>query len=171
MPVVVLGKGASGYVLRAPLNDREAVRLSRGTPGTVVLDAFAGEPLKGFVSEIGGKADRATGTFQVEIGLPADPRLRSGLIGKASLIAAPPAEGAGRLMVPPLAIFGARAGEGFVYVIGADSKARARKVLLGETSDAGAQVLSGVSPGETVAVSAIDQLRDGMSVLPQRVAQ
>lgn len=170
MPILVLGKGASGYVLRAPLNDKEAVRLSRGAAATVLLQALEGPPLKGFVSEIGGKADQATGTFQVEVALPADPRLRSGLIGKASMIASASPQAAAQLVVPPLAIFGARAGEGFVYVIGQDNKAKARKVVLGETGDSGTRVLSGVTPGEVVAVSAIDQLRDGVTIAPQSYA-
>jgi RND family efflux transporter MFP subunit len=170
MPVVVLGKGSSGYVLRAPLNDREAVRLSRGAPATVLLPALEGAPLRGFVSEIGGKADQTTGTFQVEIALPNDPRLRSGLIGKAAMIASVDPQLSPKLILPSLAIFGARAGEGFVYVIGRDQKAKARKVVLGETADKGTQILSGVQPGELVAVSAIDQLRDGVIVTAQRYA-
>lgn len=168
MPVLIVGKAASGYVLRAPLSDREAVRLTRGAPARVVLEALDGQPLTGSVLELGGRADRATGTFQVEIALAPDPRLRSGLIGRASITANPAATAAPRLLVPPLAIFGARAGEGFVYVLDNQNKVRLRKVRLGQTEDGGVLVLGGLAPGEWVAVAALDRLRDGMTISPER---
>jgi RND family efflux transporter MFP subunit len=171
MPVLVVGRASSGFVLRAPLSDREAVRLTRGAPAQVVLEALDGEPLAGSVLELGSRADRATGTFQVEIALPADPRLRSGLIGRASITANPAAEAAPPLLVPPLAIFGARAGEGFVYVLDRQDKVRLRKVRLGEAVDGGIAVRDGLKPGEWVAVAALDRLQDGMTVRPARPGQ
>lgn len=167
-PVLVLGKAASGFVLRAPLSDREAVRLHQGDPARVELEALDGEPLSGAVLELGGRADRATGTFQVEIALPPDPRLRSGLIGRATITASAQAGAAPRLIVPSLAIFGARAGEGFTYVLDDKNRVRLRKVRLGEAEDDGVLVLAGLSSGEWVAVSAIDRLQDGMAVRAER---
>ena len=171
MPVLVIGQASSGFVLRAPLSDREAVRLARGAPARVVLEALDGEPLTGSVLELGSRADRATGTFQVEIALAPDPRLRSGLIGRASITASPPAGGATSLLVPPPAIFGARAGEGFVYVLDAQNRVRLRKVRLGEAEDGGVNVLAGLKPGEWVAIAALDRLQDGMAVRPERRRQ
>lgn len=168
MPVLTLGKVASGYVLRAPLSDREAVRLTRSAPAQVTLEALAGEPLAGTVIELGGRADRATGTFQAEIALPADPRLRSGLIGRATIMANPDASGARPLLVPPLAVFGARAGEGFVYVLDGKNRVRLRKVRLGQAEDGGVLVLGGLASGEWVAVAALDRLQDGMEIRPER---
>lgn len=171
MPVLVIGQAASGFVLRAPLSDREAVRLERGAPARVVLEALEGEPLTGSVLELGSRADRATGTFQVEIALPPDPRLRSGLIGRVSITASPPVGVAASLLVPPLAIFGARTGEGFVFVLDAQNRVRLRKVRLGETENGGVKVLAGLKPGEWVAIAALDRLKDGMTVRPERQSQ
>lgn len=164
MPVLVLGKSSSGYVLRAPLSDRELVRVSQRAGAQVMLEALEGEPLAGTVLELGGRADRATGTFQVEISLPADPRLRSGLIGRASIAASPVAGPASALLVPPLAVFGARADEGFVYVLGKDNRVRLRKVRIGQADNRGVEVPAGLAPGERVAISSLDQLQDGMQV-------
>ncbi len=171
MPVLIVGKAASGFVLRAPLSDREAVRLTRGASATVTLEALDGAALTGSVLELGGRADRATGTFQVEIALAPDPRLRSGLIGRASITANPAANAAPHLLVPPLAIFGARAGEGFVYVLDNQNKVRLRKVRLGQAEDGGVLVLGGLAPGEWVAIAALDRLQDGMAVSPERRGQ
>ena len=84
-PVLVLGEASSGYVLRVPLTDREAGNITVGTPAQVKLAALGGAPVEGQVTEIAGRADRLTGTFSVEISLPADPRLRAGQHGTARI--------------------------------------------------------------------------------------
>lgn len=168
MPVLVVGKSSSGFVLRAPLSDREVVRLTRGASAQVVLEALDGAALSGTVIELGSRADRATGTFQVEIALTPDARLRSGLIGRAAIIALPAAGAAPRLLVPPLAVFGARAGEAFVYVLDSQDRVRLRKIRLGDAEDGGIVVLGGLAPGEWLAVAAIDRLQDGMTIRPER---
>ncbi|MFN5820515.1 MAG: efflux RND transporter periplasmic adaptor subunit, partial [Novosphingobium sp.] len=133
--------------------------------------ALPGAVLSGPVIEVGGRSDRGTGAFTAEIALPADPRLRSGLIGRASITASPPAGGTTSLLVPPLAIFGARAGEGFVYVLDAQNRVRLRKVRLGEAEDGGVKVLAGLKPGEWVAIAALDRLQAGLAVRPERHSQ
>lgn len=166
-PVVILGEEAGGHVLRLPLSDRESARLSLGAPAQVRLEA-QGQTLTGRVIEIGGRSDRATGAFQVEIGLPNVPGLRSGLIGRATIQATPNglSDGSAGLMLPSGALYSARAGEGFVFVVDASKTARLRKVRLGETDDEGTMALSGIKAGERVAISGLDRLQDGMRVNP-----
>ncbi|RHW19359.1 efflux RND transporter periplasmic adaptor subunit [Sphingomonas gilva] len=164
-PVVVLGEAGSGYVLKLAVPDRDTARLSRGAPAEVAIAALGDEPITGSVIEIAGRADPATGTFMVEIALPADPRLKSGQVGAARIVAGGPADRA--LAVPPAAVFAPRAGQGFVYVV--DPKTRkvaARRVTLGETSDSAIRVTGGVRPGEIVAVSGVDRLAAGQVVRP-----
>ena len=163
MPIIVLGDAAGGYVLRTPLADREAAQITPGAPTTVRIEAL-GLTLKGRVIELGGRADRATGAFQVEISLPNMPGLRSGMIGRAQISLPPDKRGARPLKVPAAALYAARAGEGFVYVIDRDNRARLTKVKLGDTDDQGTEVLAGVSAGARVAVSSLDRLRDGITV-------
>lgn len=160
-PVLVLGEASSGMVLRLAVPDRDAARLRVGTPVDVEIGALPGGTLTGRIIEIAGRADRATGTFLVEVGLPADERLRSGQVGSARMIAQGSATTS--LAVPPQAVFAARAGQGFVYVVDGSS-VRVRRVVLAETGDAGIRILSGLSAGERVAVSGIDRLRDGQTI-------
>lgn len=160
-PVLVLGEVASGMVLRLAVPDRDAARLRTGTPVSVEIGALPGETLTGRIIEIAGRADRTTGTFLVEIGLPANERLRSGQVGSARMIAQGAAVTA--LAVPPQAVFAARAGQGFVYVIDGN-RARVRRVALAETGDASIRIASGLSAGERVAVSGIDRLSDGQTI-------
>jgi membrane fusion protein (multidrug efflux system) len=168
-PVLVVGEASGGRVLRLPLADRDAARLRVGAPATVRLAALEGE-LTGSVIEIGGRAERATGTFVVEIGLPDDPRLRAGQIGTVSIVASGP--GTMSLLVPPAAVFAPRAGQAFVYVADAEGKrVKLRRVTIGEASDTAIQVTGGLKSGEWVATSRLDRLSDGMAITPLRTTK
>lgn len=165
MPVVTLGDSSSGFVLRTLLADRDAVRVRAGVTAQVRFDALPGEILSGQVIEVGGRSDRGTGAFTAEIALPADPRLRSGLVGRAT-ISTPAAGASTRLVIPPTAIFAIRADEGFVYVVDAQKRVKARQIALGPLTAAGAEVLGGLRQGEVIVLSGLDRLRDGAPVDP-----
>ncbi|QJQ31190.1 efflux RND transporter periplasmic adaptor subunit [Sphingomonas lacunae] len=162
-PVLILGDASSGHVLRLAVPDRQAVRLRVGQPAEVSIGALGDERLTGRVLEIAGRADAATGTFLVEVALPADERLRSGQIGTARIIA--DTAGERNLSVPPQAVFAARAGEAFVYVVdSARNRVTLRRVTLAETTDNSIRLTGGLEPGEMVAVTGIDRLSDGQAV-------
>lgn len=162
-PVLNMGEEKSGYVVRVPLSDRDAAHVVMGANAQVTLAALDGATLSGRVIELGGRADRSTGTFIVEILLPDDPRLRSGQIGDVSITATGDART--ELRVPPSAVFAARAGVAFVYVVDSGRGiVRLRQISIGDTGDAGIRVTGGLSPGEVVATSRIDRLIDGMKV-------
>ncbi len=167
-PVVVLGERASGYVLRLPLSDRDAARIRVGAPASVRLAAIDDE-LAGQVREIAGRADRATGTFAVEIALPDDPRLRSGQIGSVTIAAN---GNTTALAVPPAAVFAPRAGQAFVYVFDAASKrVKLRRVSIADATDGAIRVTGGLQKGEWVATSRVDRLADNMAIEPLRTGQ
>lgn len=169
-PVLSLGEAASGYVLKLAVPDRDAATLRIGAPATVAIDALGDQRISGRIQEIAGRADPATGTFLVEVALPGDPRLRSGQVGTASILSTAPVSQ--RLAVPPQAVFAARAGDGFVYVVDlATNRVKARRVALGETSDASIVVTGGLSRGEVIALSGIDRLVDGQRIRPVSAAR
>jgi RND family efflux transporter MFP subunit len=165
-PVVVLGEASGGFVLRVALSDRDITRVARGAPASVVFEGLGQEQFKGQVIEVGGRAGAGTGAFEVEVAVPRDPRLRSGLIGSAVISAAQGQNTTPNLIVPPTALFSPRAGGALVYVVGDDNRARLRPIKIDEARDGGVTVTSGVSAGEWVAVAAIDRLRDGQQVVP-----
>lgn len=165
-PVLVVGEAGGGRVIRLPLADRDAARLRIGAPATVRLAAVEGE-MAGSVIEIGGRAERTTGTFMIEIGLPDDARLRAGQIGTVSITAS--GSGNTSLAVPSAAVFAPRAGQAFVYVVDRKTKrAKLRRVSIGEASDAAIRVTGGLRPGEWVATSRLDRLADNMAIDPLR---
>lgn len=167
-PVLVVGDEGAGYVLRLPVSDRDAARLRPGTPARVRIAALGDSEIAAFVSQIGARADPATGTFEVELALPGLPGLRSGQIGNAELVVTDQA-GDSALLVPPAALFALRAGEGFVYVVPAGStRVALRKVSVAEARDGGLIVTKGLAPGEWVVVSNLDRLADRAEVNPVR---
>lgn len=167
-PVLVLGEAGAGYVLRAPINDRIAAQLTPGLVATVRFEALGGVSLQGRIVEIGAKANSTTGTFDVEIALPSDPRLKSGMIGSAEIV------GGGAnltplVLVPASALIAPRAGEAIVFVLGADNRVQRRTIQIGEPGDLGVEIRGGLRAGETVIVTNLDRLRDGMQVAPSKL--
>lgn len=162
--VLILGEMNQGFVLRVPLADRDAARVKLGQPATVRISALGPGALSGQVSEVGARGDDGTGTFRIEVKLPANPRLASGQFGEAELLLGPAEVGA-PLMVPATAVFAARADEGFVYVLEpVTRRVRQRQVALGEVAETGVIVTRGLQPGEQVITTGIDRLRDGQVV-------
>lgn len=169
-PVLVVGDESAGYILRLPVPDRDAARLRPGAPAKVRIASLGDAEINAFIVEIGGRADPATGTFDVEVALPPLPGLRSGQVGSAELIVSDQT-GATSLLVPPAALFSPRAGEGFVYVVpdGSDRVAL-RKVTVAEARDGGLIVTGGLSPGEWVVVSKLDRIANKARINPVRRA-
>ena len=166
-PIVTIGELGSGYVLRLAVSDVDLARFRLGQHAEVLLPALSPTPMAATVGEIAARGDDRTGTFQVELRLPDRPGLRSGLIGTASLGSA--AAVAGPVAVPASAVVGARADEGLVYVYRpATGTVVARVVQLGAVGDHAVTVTGGLAPGERVAQTGVDRLRDGMKV---RLAQ
>jgi membrane fusion protein (multidrug efflux system) len=165
-PVVVIGEASGGFVLRVALSDRDVARITRGAPASVQFEGLGPEVFKGQVIEVGGRAGSGTGAFEIEIAVPRDARLRSGLIGTAIVIAAPQQVASKSFIVPPAALFSPRAGGALVYVVGDDNRARLRTVTIDDARDEGVIVTGGIAAGEWVAVAALDRLRDGQQVTP-----
>jgi RND family efflux transporter MFP subunit len=150
--ILTIGEMNQGFVMRLPLADRDAARVRQGQPATVHIPA------------LGARGDDGTGTFRIELKLPADKRLASGQIGTARLTLGPAEPGA-PISVPATAVFAARADEGFVYVLEpVTRRVRRRQVALGTVSDAGVVVTAGLKPGDQVVTTGIDRLREGQVI-------
>lgn len=162
--VLVVGRADRGWVLRAGLSDREAVRVRPGDAATVTLDAWPGQRLTGRVRTVAAASDPRTGTVEVEVALPASGlRLVSGLVGRVSL--APAAAPAAALTVPLGALLEGNAGSAHVFVLGADRRHVVRRTV--RTGALGADhilVLAGLVPGEQVVSEGAAWLNDGDAV-------
>lgn len=165
-PVLVLGATGEGWVVRAALVDRDAVRVELGDTARVTFDAFPGREFAGTVSRVASSADPQTGTFEVEITVaPGGARFARGLVAKVALAIA---EGAGlepRAVVPLTAIVEANGPAATVYVVDPrDGVARRRQVTVGPIVGDRVVVIAGLEVGEQVATDGAAWLVDGKPV-------
>lgn len=133
-----------------------------GMPVELLVDIFPDQKFTGTVSLIYPALDPATRTFKVEVRVPnAQRTLRPGMFAR-TIFDLGEKEG---IMVPDVAIQKqVGTAERYLYVITADSVAERRAVKLGRQVGSSIDVLSGVEPGEQVAVTALSKLYDGAKV-------
>jgi RND family efflux transporter MFP subunit len=165
-PVLVLGATDQGWIVRAALADRDAVRVNVGDVALVAFDAFPGQEFEGRVTRVGSSADPYTGTFEVEIDVaPGGARFARGLVAKVAIALKGEAGGARGTVVPVTAIVEANGPDGTVFVFDADqSVARRRQVGFGPIVGERVVVGTGLTPGEYVITDGAAWLTDGRPV-------
>jgi RND family efflux transporter MFP subunit len=150
------------------LRDRDVVAVRPGQRVAVEVEAYPGENFEGEVLRVGAASDAVTKKFPVEVELPnKDGRLLPGMVATVTLDLGEPAE---RVLIPrdaTLDEFGVRS----VFVIegqGRDSVPVVRRRRVGVRTvpfrPGEFEVVSGLDPGERIAVTATRQLRDGERV-------
>lgn len=147
------------YRLEASLPEQvlPAAKVGLAVPVSIDQGQFEGR-----VAEVVPTADATSHTFIVKIDLPSKCNCRSGEYGQASF---PIGEGNG-LMAPASAMVEHGELQG-VFVITPEGKAEYRLVKTGRTIGNQLEILSGLASGEKIAVSQLDQLRDGARVEAQ----
>jgi multidrug efflux system membrane fusion protein len=166
-PVLVLGGASGGWVVRAALADRDAVRVDVGDAATISFDAFPGREFAGRVTRVGSSADPVTGTFDVEIEVAADgARFARGLVAKISLAIGDGSGAANRqTVVPVTALVEAQGSTATVYVLDAGAGvARRREVTVGPIVGERIVVVKGLAVGDRVITDGAAWLSDGKPV-------
>jgi multidrug efflux pump subunit AcrA (membrane-fusion protein) len=146
------------YWLEVAVPESQSAGIRRGQSLPVEVEA-AGVSSPAVVSEIIPSADPTTRTTQVRLDLPASPRLRSGLFGRAWV----PVGRRRAIQVVREAIVERGQLQG-VYVIGQDNIARFRLVRTGATGHGAVEILSGLTGGEPVVVAGTERVTDGARI-------
>jgi multidrug efflux pump subunit AcrA (membrane-fusion protein) len=146
------------YWLEVAVPESQSAGIRRGQSLPVQVEA-AGISTPAVVSEIIPSADPTTRTTQVRLDLPASPRLRSGLFGRAWV----PVGRRRAIQVVREAIVERGQLQG-VYVIGQDNIARFRLVRTGATGHGAVEILSGLTGGEPVVVAGTERVTDGARI-------
>jgi RND family efflux transporter MFP subunit len=135
------------YRLEATVDERDLkyVRLGAGVPVTLDSDAGDGQPLNGRVAQIVPAADAASRSFLIKIDLPRNNNLRSGSFGRAVFNRGPRQA----VLIPQAAVI-ERGQLQSIYVLSDQNVATLRYVTLGSENEKQREVLSGLSPGETI---------------------
>ena len=165
-PVFVLGATGAGWVVRAALADRDAVRVDLGDVARVAFDAFPGREFAGKVTRVASSADPLTGTFEVEIEVAPDGvRFARGLVAKIALALAEGERVGAQTVVPVTAIVEANGHDATVYVLDADANvARRKQIAVGRIVGDRVIVLAGLDAGEQVITDGAAWLADGKPV-------
>jgi RND family efflux transporter MFP subunit len=137
----------------------------------VTFDAFPERKLPGRIKEIGKEASLTTRTYPVtlEMDQPADIKILPGMAGTAR---GKPSQQAPDnvlkpqgILVPAQAIFSvAEDGKSYVWVINESGLVKRQEVQLGRVTNAGVDVLSGLTAGDWIATAGVHFLREGQTV-------
>jgi len=159
---LTLGSHARGVVVRAGLADRDVMRVRSGDRAVVRFDALPGRDFEGRVTEIAATADRATGTFAVEVSLAGASGLVSGLVGRVEIH---PASRATVTLVPVEALLEADGTSGTVYALAADGRTASRhRVSIAFLDGDRVAVTAGLDGVSTVITDGAAYLDDGDAV-------
>ena len=146
------------YRLEASVDESDLSLLRIGQAVTVRMDALD-QDLPGKVSQILPAADSNTRSFLVKIDLPANPRLHSGMFGRALI-----SRGQKSAVLARRSSFVTRGQLEAVYVVEASGAAALRYVTLGNSYGDDVEVLSGLDGSETLIANPANQELAGKKI-------
>jgi RND family efflux transporter MFP subunit len=151
------------------VNENFINRVKPGQKVSAKLNAYPDWQIPAHVTAVIPTADRSKGTVTVRIGLNAtqDPRILPEMGVRVSFLEDAPAQSAGSAPVPgvslPANAVQVSGTSGTVFVM-RDGTVERRAVSVGSSTADSVTVLSGLRPGERVAVGDFSQLKDGVKV-------
>jgi len=160
---VVVVENPARLQVQTQVGEEVLRRIKPGTAVPVEVDGSA-EPIEARVAQVSPAADPVSRTFLVKLDLPAKPAgaaqgLKSGLFVRALF----PLGERGALLLPKSAVL-ERAGIQGAFVVDAQGIAHFRMLRIGAEYGGQVEVQAGLSAGERVAVSSLDQLESGDKV-------
>jgi multidrug efflux pump subunit AcrA (membrane-fusion protein) len=139
-------------VMRAAVDEEDIAKVRAGQLVRMTLYAFPGRALSGEVVRVYDQADADRRTFEVDVKLAEmGSKLQPGMTGELAFVVA---EKARAVVVPSQAVQ-----DGAVFVI-EDNQARKRDVQIGIKSIERTEIISGLRPGERIAISPITNYRE-----------
>jgi RND family efflux transporter MFP subunit len=136
-------EGVGRYRLETTINEGDLRHVRMGQQVLVIIDALGDAELAGRVVQIMPAAEAASRSFLVKIELTVDPRLRSGVFGRAQFSRGDRQS----LLIPRTAVIERGQLQG-TFVLDHNNVAALRYVTLGKTSGGNVEVLAGLQSGE-----------------------
>lgn len=156
--VTVEGRGRLLFRFAAPHESLSA--FAPGQTVEVLLDGREDRPVQGRVRSVVPSADPATRRHTVEVLLPGDSRITSGMFGRVRLPNGGGSETPEIVSVPSAAMV-ERGGLTGVYVVGPDRRITFRWVRPGKQAGDHVTIISGLSAGERILARVDATVRDG----------
>ena len=151
----------STLVAKATVGESQVADLVVGSNVKVKVDALNGQEFTGTITRISPTAAMPARTFTAEVSIANEQGvLKAGMFAKvgASIKVHPNA-----LVIPESALV-MREDQKTVFVVDADNKVQQRILKLGFVGDGLAEVLEGVSQGESIVVEGQNKIKDGAEV-------
>jgi RND family efflux transporter MFP subunit len=151
--------------IEVDVNESHIAKVYPGQPAEAVLDAYPEWRIPATVRTVIPTADRQKATVKVRLGFDElDPRILPDM-GVKVAFREPAAEASAPLAksVVPQAALAGDDGRPVVFVVN-DGAVERRAVTAGRGLGSDVEIMAGVSPGERLAVTGLEQLSDGMRV-------
>jgi len=133
------------YRVEAPLSESDLSNAKVGQAISVFVDALGDAELHGRIGQIVPAADPGSRSFLVKIDLPQDPRLRSGLFGRARF----PRGQRTAILIPRNAVVD-RGQIQAVFVVDQNKVVALRYVTVGSRDGENVEILAGLQQGESI---------------------
>ena len=152
------------------ISQTDFARLKPSQRAEIIPEAYPNLRFTGFIEEIAPEANRAKSTVQIKVKVEnPNEQLRPEMNARVNFLADKAPSGNGqtiaRVLVPKAAVV-KKDNSSFVFVVKGNSVEQ-RTIRTGEESGDAFVVLDGLSGNETVAVTAVEKLRDGSRVKVQ----
>lgn len=166
-PVLELAEDREGWVVRAGLADRDAVRVRVGDGAEVLVDAWPDRPLAARVLQVPGALQRGTGVAEVELALELPPGEPPPISGLAAKVLIEPSDAPEREVVPLDALVEADGDRAALFVLDpAGGTVHRREVRVARLlHDGRVALLEGPGAGARVVTDGAAWLRDGEHVI------
>lgn len=165
-PILLVGSESSGFVLKAALSDKQAVRVALGNEAKVQFDAHPNTEWTGKVIERSQAADPVTGTYGIQIALDVssmgDKKLLSGMQGNLNI--RPQGSTENRSYVPLSAVVEGNNKEAWLFTVDANNTAKRTAVKVAFVKQDQLALLEPLPVGTKVVSSGAAYLRDGETV-------
>jgi membrane fusion protein (multidrug efflux system) len=143
-----------------PVPETALAQMKKGLGIVAIPAAYPDQPFHGVIETVDPVIDPNTRSVTVRAILPnPDGRLKPGMLLTVRIETQPRIA----LSVPELSVVG-EGDQRFVYVLGADSKAKRTQVKTGLRSEGRIEILEGLKPGARVVTEGVVKLSDGMKV-------
>ncbi len=150
--------------LRAPVPERFAAASMIGMPLRVEVEALPGQVFEGTLTRMAARVDHRTRSLRIEAEIPnPDGKLRPGYFARITGVL-----GEEDALFIPRTGLARFAGVERIFIV-EDNVVTSREVTSGMEDGDWIEIAKGLAEGETVAVSALNRLADGMTVQTQEV--
>jgi multidrug efflux system membrane fusion protein len=161
-PVFVFAAKKTGWVLSTGIIDKDIVRTQLGDKAELYFDAYPNQQFQAVVSEVAGRADPQTQTFEIELRLAASEKnLLAGFVGHGRVY---PTQKERLVLLPLTALLRADGKQAEVYVLDDQQQAHLRLIEVAFIEGSRMAVRSGVQEGELIVIQGAPYLSEGRMV-------